>query len=222
MQTELYRNTFRVRSIRLPDYDYTRNGYYFITICTYNKEEYFGNIKNEKMCLFRTGSIVWDCWQQIEILNHHIFIDDAFVVMPNHIHGIVIIDHGQADNFYSCVECNEWHNKKMNIYNNVKNNNKIRGRDVALQRLYDGDGKNDIMSTISPKRGSLSSIIRSYKSACTTQIRELFQDYGITSYFGWQERFYEHIIRNDYTFGSIQQYIYDNPIKWHKDRNSVW
>ena len=78
------------KSIRLKGYDYSQSGAYFVTICTYNKEYLFGNIVDEKMNLSETGAIVSKCWNNIP--DH--FPDallDYFVVMPNHIHGIINI-----------------------------------------------------------------------------------------------------------------------------------
>jgi len=211
-----YKNTYRVNSIRLPNYDYSQNGYYFVTICTKNRQEYFGKIQNGIMCLYRTGSIILQFWQNISTLHPHIFIDDAYIVMPNHIHGIVVIDHGDAKNYYECISCQKFYAFKHD------GNKQTRGRDVALQRLYTIDDNLQNMSRISPKRASLSSIIRSYKSACSKEINRLYQTYNISSPFAWQNRFYEHIIRDEKAYRAIQTYIYNNPAKWQYDRDNIW
>lgn len=78
------------RSIRLNEYDYTRAGVYFVTICAWNRECLFGNVVNSKMCLSSAGNIVAKCWNEIPC---H-FADaglDVFTIMPNHIHGILSI-----------------------------------------------------------------------------------------------------------------------------------
>ena len=80
---------------RLQTYDYSRAGYYFVTICTHNRVNYFGEIDKDQMKLSNIGQIATECWQQI---SEH-FDDtalDEFVVMPNHIHGIIILV-GDAD-----------------------------------------------------------------------------------------------------------------------------
>ena len=79
------------KSIRLKDYDYTQDGYYFVTICAKNKTEYFGEIINGKMILNEYGEIANQCW--VEIPEH--FLDaslDEHIIMPNHIHGIIVIE----------------------------------------------------------------------------------------------------------------------------------
>ncbi|MEN8194667.1 MAG: transposase [Bacteroidota bacterium] len=87
---------------RLSEYDYSQNGYYFITICTKNKGEYFGKINNGKILLSEIGNLTKKHWN--EISQHFPFIElDEYVIMPNHIHGIIIIDNeNNVGNNYSC------------------------------------------------------------------------------------------------------------------------
>jgi putative transposase len=77
------------RSIRLKDYDYSQAGAYFVTICT-NKESLFGEIEDGEMRLNQYGSIVHEEWLRTAELRNNIQMD-AFVVMPNHMHGIIMI-----------------------------------------------------------------------------------------------------------------------------------
>ena len=79
------------RSIRLQGYDYSQPGIYFITLCTQNHECLFGEILNGEMRLNDFGKIAHQCW--LEIPNHfpHIQLDE-FVIMPDHIHGIIILN----------------------------------------------------------------------------------------------------------------------------------
>lgn len=87
----LYHNKYRVESIRLKNYDYTKDGSYFITICTDDRLPLFGNIRNGLMEMNEYGIIVTKCWNDLP--NHYPnLILDEFVIMPNHIHGIMIID----------------------------------------------------------------------------------------------------------------------------------
>jgi REP element-mobilizing transposase RayT len=78
------------RSTRLKGYDYAQEGAYFITICTYAKQWLFGEIENDKMMLNHYGEIVANCWLAIPTHFPHIELDE-FVIMPNHMHGIVVI-----------------------------------------------------------------------------------------------------------------------------------
>jgi len=102
--SEKFRDKYRIPTSRLPNWDYSDNGYYFITICTKDKEEYFGEIIDNKMQLSEIGVIVGKYW--FEIPNHFPHVElDEFVVMPNHMHGIIIIKnnvpHVETQNFAS-------------------------------------------------------------------------------------------------------------------------
>jgi putative transposase len=78
------------RSIRLRGYDYSQAGAYFITICTHERIRLFGDIMNGEMRLNDAGRVVQMIWD--ELPNHYSGVEtDAFVVMPNHIHGIILI-----------------------------------------------------------------------------------------------------------------------------------
>lgn len=80
------------KSIRLKEYDYSREGAYFITICTYDRECMLGNVADDEMILNQFGNIVLECWNILTGRYTNIGID-KFVVMPNHVHGIIkIID----------------------------------------------------------------------------------------------------------------------------------
>ena len=85
------RQSFRYRqSIRLRDYDYRREGAYFITTCTYGKAKLFGRVDKGEMTLNDLGHIVAAEWLQIATARPKIQLD-SFVVMPNHVHGIIFI-----------------------------------------------------------------------------------------------------------------------------------
>jgi REP element-mobilizing transposase RayT len=83
-------NKHKRRSIRLKWHDYSQNGAYFITICTQKRACLFGEIQNNAMILNKMGTIVFDTWYDLPNHNSHVLLDE-FVIMPNHIHGIVMI-----------------------------------------------------------------------------------------------------------------------------------
>jgi putative transposase len=78
------------RSIRLKGYDYSQTGAYFVTICSYNRESIFGEIVDGEAILSRYGRIVLTDWQNLAKRHPHIELG-AFTVMPNHVHGIVVM-----------------------------------------------------------------------------------------------------------------------------------
>ena len=86
----LFKNKYRIESTRLKGWDYRNPGYYFVTICTKHREPYFGRVVNGGMVLSAVGERAAHCWR--EIPRHHAGVElDEFMIMPNHMHGIVII-----------------------------------------------------------------------------------------------------------------------------------
>ncbi|MGB4665153.1 MAG: transposase [Bacteroidales bacterium] len=77
-------------SIRLPGYDYSQEGAYYITICTYNRKNLFGEIKNNEMILNEHGKIANEYWEAIPKHYPNTQLDE-YVIMPNHVHGILIV-----------------------------------------------------------------------------------------------------------------------------------
>jgi len=80
------------RSVRLKGYDYTQPGAYFITICTHNRQCLFGKVEDGKMRLNMFGEIVWAEWFRTAQIRPYVQLNESeFVVMPNHVHGIIWI-----------------------------------------------------------------------------------------------------------------------------------
>jgi REP element-mobilizing transposase RayT len=204
-----FQNKYRIPSTRLQTWDYANNGAYFITICTQNREHFFGNIKNGIMQLSEIGKFAEQFWH--EIPNHFPMVElGNFVVMPNHVHGILIMNHPVETQFIASDNNDEMNNSQfIASANNDDNNNKNQTRLIAsLQGKnggFSGD-KNPMMGN------SISKIIRWYKGRCSFECRK------INPNFGWQSRFHDHIIRNSRSFDNIQNYIEQNPLKWDEDR----
>jgi len=174
MQT--FKNKYRTKTLRIQSWDYRWNGVYFITICTKGKAHYFGEINDDEMYLSPVGVIADVLWHEIKHHTQNVELD-VFVVMPNHIHGILMI-----------------------------NNSVETLHATSLPKTP------KTMSDISPKANSISSIIRSYKSAVTKHAHRLGYE------FEWQARFYDHIIRNEASLNQIQQYVINNPKSWKDDK----
>ncbi len=82
------------RSIRLREYDYTQAGAYFVTICTWQRECLFGEVVNGEMRLNPIGGIVEECWKWLGEQYPYVELD-VWVIMPNHIHGMVLLTDGR-------------------------------------------------------------------------------------------------------------------------------
>ena len=108
-------------SHRLKGYDYSKEGLYFVTICAKDKRHYFGEIENDRVILNEIGSIVRFYWYSISSYHPYSCVHE-FIVMPNHIHGIVEIT--EQDNAYEIRDHNSQKNDTMN--NPVKHKNLAR------------------------------------------------------------------------------------------------
>lgn len=181
--------TYNRRSIRLQGYDYSQPGAYFITLCTQNRQCLFGNVIDGKMILNDYGQIAHQCW--LEIPHHYPNVElDEFIVMPNHVHGIIII--------HDIDVAIESPNDKS--YNNVG----------AIHELPLQYQKQRCLMTL-PK------IIGRFKMNSAKQINQLRQTMGLSV---WQRNYYEHIIRNDESLHKIREYIHNNPLKWELDNEN--
>ena len=201
METEKFKNIYRIKSTRKTGWNYTNDSWYFVTICTKNMEMFFGNITDGKMNLSEIGKIVENYWR--EIPKHFPFVElDEFSIMPNHNHGIIGI------NNFNC-RCN---GRDEAVPDEAVPDEAVP--DEAVPRLY--DGKYPQMSKISPKPKSLSTIVGSFKSVSTKTIHQKFPEIN----FAWQPRFYDRIIRNEKELDKIRKYIFENVLKWEFDRNN--
>jgi len=178
------------KSIRLQTWDYRTPWWYFVTIVTSNHKNYFGDIYDGKMQLNQLGHIVDREWLRIAELRKNVELD-YYVVMPNHHHGVIILNPT---------------NDELNNINPII--------DKPSTNLKHIEASKSFYSAISPKPNSLSSIIRSFKSAVTKTANELkFTD------FAWQPRFYDRIIRNEGELFNIRNYIEQNPLRWDIEKN---
>ncbi len=184
---EKFKGRLNIESVRLRGWDYSATGWYFVTVCTKRHIPFFGKVIEGRVELSKFGKMVSQMW--IEIPNHHLGVSlDEFVIMPNHIHGVIILaPEKQGDSKSKSVE--------------------------TLHATSLQSCKDEKMAKISPRRGSLAVIIRSYKSAVTRWAHQNGMDH-----FAWQSRYFDHIIRNEDALKKIRQYIQENPLKWALDR----
>jgi putative transposase len=161
------------RSIRLKGYDYTQAGAYFVTICTHNKECLFGNVADGEMVLNEFGNIVDYQWRQIPRFFPFAALDE-FKVMPNHIHGIVVI--------------HETLNPLLPV------GAKHPGlKDDKASRNGTEDASPLPSRPIGTTPDSLSAIIQNFISVTTRKINHLRKTPGEKL---WQRNFFDHIIRD--------------------------
>ena len=177
------------RSIRLQHHDYAAASCYFITICTYQRLQIFGEIRGDRMQLNEYGQVAHSYWQAIpeHFPNAQVF---DFVVMPNHLHGILMMG---------------------SMKQTLQDENAI-----SPLLAISGSRPNQTKRTLGkPIAGSLGTIIGSFKSAVTKRINCLRNAPGTPL---WQRNYYEHVIRDQAALRTIQNYITNNPRTWKTDQ----
>lgn len=204
--TEQFQNKYRIPSARVSWHDYN-GGIYFITICTAERKYYFGEIvddncrdgvytvsKEPQMRLSEIGMCATDNFNHVT--EHYPYAEiPLFVVMPNHIHAVVVID--GRDN---------------------ANRDGVHRDGVHTVSTWDDDTRwkaeiaNQKMQNVSNRKGKLSVVIGGLKRA----ISHYAHDNEIP--FAWQTRFYDHIVRSQDELKRIGEYIHSNVVKWSIDK----
>jgi putative transposase len=175
------------RSLRLLGYDYSRSGAYFLTLCVHNRECLFGDVVNSEILLSRFGEIARKKWLRSSELRSEISLD-VFVIMPNHLHGIVFIDPD-----HRCC-ATEIERAGVGAHGRAP----LQGRTRLPQR---------------PKR-SLGSFVAGFKSIVTKCVNEIRETPGSPL---WQRNYFDHIIRTPRALNQIREYILTNQRQWHLD-----
>ena len=177
---KLFKNKYRIPSARLEGWDYSRNAMYFVTICTKERKHSFGEITGGKITLTDTGKLCEEYLYKIPVFSPFVLIDEA-IIMPNHLHAIILID---------------------NVVDAVGETAKETfPQETFFQTSLQNEQSH---SSISPKSGSLSTIIRSFKGAVKKDSKPFDPS------FEWQTRFHDHIIRNQNSYWNIKKYIQTN------------
>jgi len=228
---------------RKKDFDYSKAGYYFITICVKNRIECFGVIKDGEMNLNEWGVIANDYFMQIPEYHNNIEITE-FVIMPNHIHAVMFINDsikstnpinpitiatpvgtGQCpvrrfvrNGGYGLVRNGITNDTTNNIANDISRTGfggiSLTGQCPVPTRMKHGDIR--VKNDMMVNYGLLSKIINSYKNVVTKKIRGQF----VNVHFEWQRSFHDRIVRGDEALQKICNYILNNPANWERDRNN--
>jgi REP element-mobilizing transposase RayT len=205
--------------MRLKGYDYSQAGAYFVTICTQGRACLFGEVVDGEMRLNDAGRMVVAEWERLPALFPNVVLD-AFVVMPNHIHGIVILTDPADDATDGATAIG------ATIGGATTGGATTR---VAPTTARDdatpvGAGLVPAPSTpaLSTPAPTLGDVIGAFKSRVTVEYIRGVKTFGWTPFDRrlWQRNYYEHIIRNEETLNCIRRYIAENPIRWAFDREN--
>ena len=221
------------RSVRLKNYDYTLAGAYFVTICAWRQECVFGEVVAGEMRLSIEGKVASEQWMCLE--KRFPGIDcGAFVIMPNHIHGIVIMNGGgrgageaSGDIGHANPPLRPYDAREVSAgidHENHPPHPHDDPRDLHGGGRGAGEATGDIGHENPPLRpyahpivvpGSLGAIVRAYKASVTWRIHAMHR-YDETPI--WQRNYYEHIIRNEADMQRIEAYMRDNSHRWEQDQ----
>ena len=234
-----FQDKYRIPSARLRNWDYGWNGLYFITICTAGHDPYFGVIENKKIVLSEIGKIAQSLWLEIPVQFPFIQFD-TFVVMPNHVHGIIIIQKHDNFNYLLNSPGENCNSSDYEIINQPVSNFKtgiidetgiiaetgilVESRLIAsLQPEPHSQPEPQPPIPNSPSSKICGGFARNKNPMINDNLsrgirwykgRTTFESRKINSGFGWQTRFHDHIIRNDQEYRRIANYIDKNPANW--------
>jgi len=194
-------NINRRGSLRLKGYDYAQAGAYFVTICTHDRACLLGEAVGEGVRLSDAGRMIQAVWD--ELSNQYPGVEtDVFAIMPNHIHGIVVLvasnpcvgvgpcaypDHGQTPE--------------------------------RIAEPADVEGQ---PQGVAPTGLSLSDMVHRFKTLTTKRYTDGVKEREWPAFRGrlWQRNYYDHVIRNERELDKIREYIATNPLRWALDREN--
>ncbi len=241
-----FQGRFRISSTRLKDWDYASKGMYYVTLCTKNREHYFGEIINTKsnpehfeMQYSSIGMMVESEWLKTPEVRPDMNLSfGEFQIMPNHFHAILIIGENQFNTIEGHIDRNAGISGK-DLKNECENDSEIEldsnsedpndyvnicrdamprvsfKSELQAQSDYAKYSELEIQminkNKFAPQSKNLASILRGFKSSVTMFALDNKID------FGWQPRFYDHVIRDFEDYERISKYIKNNPAKWNED-----
>lgn len=221
-------NKYRIDSQRMPHWNYSRNGKYFITFCVKNYKHIFGHVENNKMILSKFGKIANQQWHKSFEIRNELFLDE-FIIMPNHIHAILILFHpnqkmnreiglewdaiGNGDGDNGDKKSHE--NGIGGIRGNGGDGGDVQTHGRASLRAENGAEfipNSDFQLKRQPK--SISSFIAGFKSACYTPFDDLIDDHNDNQYK----------YSDDSYLYNISRFPLDNSMKYKKynRKNKIW
>lgn len=192
------------RSIRLREYDYSTTGAYFVTICAQGRECLFGEVRDGAMNLNDSGCMLSEGWLKLPDKFPDVALDE-YVIMPNHFHGIIVLNEPDDD---------------------VDRRGEPRVRPpLKCEHKDHGEHKNQGEHKVRPygtAEGSVGRIVQAFKSMTTNAYIHGVNEHGWPLFAGrlWQRNYYERVIRDERELDAARKYIFENPIKWDLDREN--
>ena len=219
---EKYKNKYRIKSHRMPNWDYSGTGIYFLTIVTQNRVCNLGKIVKTHGRAFVElsdfGKIVETEFLKSFEIRDELFLDE-YIIMPNHLHAIIVLNKPEIGiGSHELIGSDGLDGSHDSHDSHVE----THGR-ASLQSVEQSVDPNEPQKLIRlPK--SISSFMAGFKSAINTKIDDYIDDYHLdipkfnrNNHF-FQSNYYDHIIRNNTEYERIKNYIINNPINWENDK----
>ena len=225
----------RRRSIRLPNYDYSRSGAYFVTICVQGRSCLFGHVEDGEMRLNDAG-VMLNRWYNELMRKFDDIACDTWVCMPNHVH-FIVINTGHAcphnDSVGADLRVRPALHARPDMGEHVVAPETgghvvspetgghigppLRNEHVDLR----GVGEQVVSVEMGEHVGSsLRRVVQWFKTMSTNEYIRSVKQHGWQPFFGrlWQRNYWEHVVRDEAELNRIREYTATNPVRWEMDR----
>ena len=221
-----YKNKYRIQSHRKPNWDYSADAHYFLTIVTQNRACNLGEIVSTEMKLSDFGEIVVQEWfRSFEIRDELIL--HQFILMPNNLHAIVEIQNKNRGKMMDGgTTVGETTDGDPTVQTHGRASLRMDQRSDQRTDQRSDDHQLREIKRHPPVRlpTSISSFIAGFKSAVNSKIDDFLDEkqseipkYNRNNHF-FQPNYHDHIIRNEMEYNNISTYIINNPSNWNKDK----
>ena len=221
----------RRRPLRLEGYDYSQTGVYFVTVALQGRSYLFGDVIGQHMHLNAAGEMACRVWQALPERFPNICLD-AFVVMPNHMHGIIGIDVPVGAPLVGAQTPIPQHQDRAATRAAPTRRRVAQGDVVGADvgaplvgaRPPFHQDQDRAATRAAPTRGgvALGDVVGAYKSLVTVEYIRGVKELGWPPFDRrlWQRRYYEHIVRSEDSLSHVRKYVRDNPARWAFDREN--
>ena len=221
------------RPRRLREYDYAQDGAYSVTVCTDWRTHLFGRVTDGRMELNAVGRIVEKVWHELPEHYPHVELD-AFVVMPDHVHGIVVFVGGDSeagsDSGPTLGSVTVGSRPEEAGLKPARTQDGTRPEEAGLKPAPTQEGARPEEAGLKParartqdeaptkvRRHGLSEVVRGFKTYSGRRVNGLRGTPGVAV---WQRGYYEHVVRNEEDMNRIRQYFQENPLRWSLKREN--
>jgi REP element-mobilizing transposase RayT len=214
----MYEKMFRRRnSLRLKDFNYKSACVYFVTVCVNRQLCLFGEVNDRKLKLNDAGKMIAQIFTNLPKYYNNM-IAETYIVMPNHFHGIIIIDHSVGAPLRGRPDTNVF-TQEFKIHNLLKREYFYRNISEKKDQMFQNKGRAQRPAPTGDHL-SLGDIVGRFKSYTTLKYISGMEINNWKPFYEklWQRGYYDHIIRNENELFAIRKYIVNNPLNWKTSR----